>query len=159
MLLLVFVEVSGLQYFPLSIKIERGVKQGDALSCAIFIICIDPLLRNLNNNRRVKEVKLLRKNATNEEINYKGAAYADDISVICKKSNDCIQQVFYEYERLVKRSGLELNADKTEILNLSSKGKDKISFRYNDKSFAINTIGKIKFVVCIIALIQMKNIN
>jgi hypothetical protein len=69
-----------------SIKIERGVKQGDALSCAIFIICIDPLLRNLNNNRRVKEVKLLRKYATNEEINYKGAAYADDISVICKKT-------------------------------------------------------------------------
>ncbi len=77
-----------------SIKIERGVKQGDALSCAIFIICIDPLLRNPNNNRIVKEVKLLRKNATNEEINFKGAAYADDISVICKKSNDCIQQVF-----------------------------------------------------------------
>ena len=69
-----------------SIKIERGVKQGDALSCAIFIICIDPLLRNLNNNRRIKEVKLLRKTATNEEINYKGAAYADDISVICKKA-------------------------------------------------------------------------
>jgi hypothetical protein len=127
-----------------SIKIERGVKQGDALSCAIFIICIDPLLRNLNNNRRVKKVKLLRKNATNEEINYKGAAYADDISVICKKSNDCIQQVFYEYERLTKRSGLELNAEKTEILNLNSKEKDKISFRYNDKFFAINTVEKIK---------------
>ena len=142
-----------------SIKIERGVKQGDTLSCAIFIICIDPLLRNLNNNRRVKEVKLLRKNATNEEINYKGAAYADDISVICKKSNDCIQQVFYEYERLTKRSGLELNADKTEILNLNSKEKDKISFRYNDKSFAINTVKKLKYVVCIIASIQMKNIN
>ena len=71
MLLLVFVEVSGLQYFPLSIKIERGVKQGDALSCAIFIICIDPLLRNLNNNRRVKEVKLLRKNATKEKSTIK----------------------------------------------------------------------------------------
>jgi hypothetical protein len=127
-----------------SIKIERGVKQGDALSCAIFIICIDPLLRNLNKNRRVQEVKLLRKNATNEEINFKGAAYADDISIVCKKSNDCIQQVFYEYERLTKRSGLELNADKTEILNLNSKEKDKISFRYNDKSFAINTVEKIK---------------
>ncbi len=76
-----------------SIKIERGVKQGEALSCAIFIICINPLLRNLNNNRRVQEVKLLRKNATNEEINYIGAAYADDISVIGKKSNDCKQQV------------------------------------------------------------------
>ena len=98
-----------------SIKIERGVKKGDALSCAIFIICIDPLLRNRNNNRRVKEVKLLRKNATNEEINYKGAPYADDISVICIKSNYCIQQVFYEYERLTKRSGLELNAERLKF--------------------------------------------
>jgi hypothetical protein len=44
-----------------SIRIERGVKQGDALSCALFIICIDPLLRNLNNNKRVKEVKINRK--------------------------------------------------------------------------------------------------
>jgi hypothetical protein len=43
-------------------------------------------LRNLNKNKRVKEVKLLKKNATNGEINFKGAAYADDISVICKKA-------------------------------------------------------------------------
>ena len=77
-----------------SIKIEREVKQGDALGCAIFIICIDPLLRNLNNNKRVKVIKLRRKNATNEEINFKGVAYADDISVICIKSIDCKQQVF-----------------------------------------------------------------
>jgi hypothetical protein len=37
-----------------SIRIERGVKQGDALSCAIFIICIDPLLRNLNESKDIK---------------------------------------------------------------------------------------------------------
>jgi hypothetical protein len=37
-----------------SIKIERGVKHGDALSCAIFILCIDPLLRNLNKNKRIE---------------------------------------------------------------------------------------------------------
>ncbi len=100
-------------------------------------------MRNLNKNKRVKEVKLLKKNATNGEINFKGAAYVDDISVICKKSKDCIQQVFYEYERLTKRSGLELNADKTEILNLNSKEKDIISFKYNDESFAINAVEKI----------------
>ncbi len=33
-----------------TLKIETGVKQGDALSCAIFIICIDPLIRNLNKS-------------------------------------------------------------------------------------------------------------
>ena len=127
-----------------SIKIERGVKQGDALSCAIFILCIDPLLRNLNKNKRIEEVKIRRKNATNKEISFKGAAYADDISVICKKSIECIQQVFYEYERLTRRSGLELNADKTEILNLNSNEKDLISFNYNDKLFSINAVEKIK---------------
>jgi exonuclease III len=127
-----------------AIKIERGVKQGDALSCAIFILCIDPLLRNLNKNTRIKEVQLRRKNNTNNDIKFKAAAYADDISVICKKSHDCIQQVFYEYEKLTRRSGLELNADKTEILNLNLEDTDLITFRYNGDPYAINSVGKIK---------------
>jgi hypothetical protein len=58
-----------------------------------------------------------------------------------KKSIECIQQVLYEY-KLTKRSGLELNADKTEILNLNSKEKDLIYFNYNDKSFSINVVEK-----------------
>ena len=127
-----------------SIKIERGVKQGDALSCAIFIICIDPLLRNLNKNGKIEEIKLRSNNNIRDEINYKGAAYADDISIICKKSQDCIQEVFYEYEKLTKRSGLELNADKTEILNLNSKERDRVQFNYNESSFTIKTVDKIK---------------
>jgi hypothetical protein len=67
-------------------SIKREVKQGDALGCAIFIICIDYLLRNLNNNKKVKEIKYRRKNATNETINFKGAAYAHEINIICKKA-------------------------------------------------------------------------
>ena len=93
---------------------------------------------------RIKEVKIRRKNFANEEINFKASAYADDISVICEKSPESIQQVFCEYERLTRRSGLELNADKTEILNLNSKEKDMISLNYNGKSFAISTVEKIK---------------
>jgi hypothetical protein len=65
-------------------------------------------LRNLNKNKRVKEIKLRRKIATNEEINFKGAAYAEDISVIFRKSTDCIQQVIYEYERLTKNQAWNL---------------------------------------------------
>jgi len=38
-------------YLSKKISIERGVKQGDALSCAIFILCIDPLIRNINKNK------------------------------------------------------------------------------------------------------------
>jgi exonuclease III len=131
-------------FFSDSIKIERGVKQGDALSCAIFIICIDPLLRNINMNKKIKEIKITSKHGKKEDINFKGAAYADDISVICKKNMESIQQVFHEYERLTKRSGLELNADKTEILILNDKDKESICFNYNNESFVIQTVGKIK---------------
>ncbi len=101
-------------------------------------------MRNLNNNKRVREVKISRKKVKNVEINFKSAAYADDLSVICEKSYDCIQQVFYEYKRLTQRSGRELNADKTEIVNLNSKEKDQITFRYNEKSFEISTVEKVK---------------
>jgi hypothetical protein len=35
------------------INIRRGVKQGDALSCALFILSIDPLIRNIKNNETI----------------------------------------------------------------------------------------------------------
>ena len=34
----------------LGYKILKGVKQGDALSCILFIICIEPLIRNIKEN-------------------------------------------------------------------------------------------------------------
>jgi hypothetical protein len=55
------------------INIERGVKQGDALSCAIFIICIDPLIRNLNKNAGISPVRVKVKNRL-ETINFKAAS-------------------------------------------------------------------------------------
>jgi hypothetical protein len=122
-----------------SIDIKRGVKQGDALSCAIFIICIDPLLRNLNNSKYVKEVKLNTSLTT-----FKAGAYADDVSVICRNCPNSIQGVFNEYSRLTERSGLELNADKTEILRLNSSVAQNLKFKYRNESFDISTINKLK---------------
>jgi exonuclease III len=121
------------------IQILRGVKQGDALSCAIFIICIDPLLRNLNNNKLIKAVKIGRSG-----IRFKAAAYADDVSVVCKEDQESIQQVFMEYEKLTKRSGLELNADKTEILMLNAMNEKILQIKYMDKIFKIMTVNKLK---------------
>ena len=100
-----------------SIKIERGVKQGDALSCAIFILCIDPLIRNINDDRNIDVVDIKTK-ISNLQVNYKAGGFADDINVICKGNLRSIQRIFWQYERLTKRSGLTLNADKTEILAL-----------------------------------------
>jgi exonuclease III len=127
-----------------AIKIERGVKQGDALSCAIFIICIDPLIRNINKNKNIKEIKITSVNNIINNISFKAAAYADDVSIICGKDIKSIQLVFSEYERLTNRSGLELNADKTEILNLTGKDKYVASFWYDRKAYLVPTVQKMK---------------
>ena len=124
-----------------SIKIERGVKQGDALSCAIFIICIDPLLRNINKSKVIQAIDI---KFGREKICFKGGAFADDISVICKNDITSIQGVFNEYNRLTCRSGLQLNADKTEILNLNDTNQNQYSIKYNQQNVVINTVTKLK---------------
>ena len=121
------------------IEIRRGVKQGDALSCAIFIICIDPLLRNINSNEQIRKVKI-------GNLNFKAAAYADDISVVCNDDQKSIQGVFAEYEKLTIRSGLELNADKTEIIRLNkpTNTKEKFKVTYNNLQVDITLVRSLK---------------
>jgi hypothetical protein len=113
-------------YFSDSISIERGVKQGDALSCAIFIICIDPLLRNLNGNSKIKGITLKIK-LSKKSVCHKASGFADDVSVICSNDDESISQIFQEYQRLTDKADLELNADKTEILTINSQKKCIIS--------------------------------
>jgi hypothetical protein len=128
------------------ICINRGVKQGDALSCALFILCIDPLIRNINLNRKIKGVEIISR-ITKKKFEYKITGYADDIAITIRNDPTSIQQVFHEYERLTKRSGLELNADKTEILNLvqpENRKKTKINFSYMEQDFCVETVNSLK---------------
>jgi hypothetical protein len=130
-------------YFSESIRIERGVKQGDALSCAIFILCVDPLLRNLNKNDKIKGITLKLKRS-NLSFQHKSSGYADDISIICKDTQGSLEAIFEEYQRLTKLSGLELNADKTEILRLTSIEGKSYSFKYQGKIHKIKNVSKLK---------------
>ncbi len=128
-------------YFSDRISIERGVKQGDTLSFAVFILCIDPLIRNINSNILIKKV-----NVTNRKsivVNHKACGFADDINVICLNDNESINEIFKEYQRLTNKSGLTLNADKTEILNINGENKT-YSVSYDDKIVKIKTVGKLK---------------
>ena len=132
-------------YLSEKINIERGVKQGDALSCALFIICIDPLLRNLNKNNLIKAINIKDKiSKKDKKIKFKAAAYADDISIICKNDPQSIQEIFNEYNRLTNKSGLELNADKTEILIINEGNHEKLSFIYQGIAFKIDPVNNIK---------------
>ena len=108
------VQVNG--HLSASFEINRGVKQGDALSCSLFVLAIDPLMRNIEANNLIEPIRIRYSENTCTSIKILG--YADDIAVVTK-DNGSIQEVFKEYERLHDCSGLKLNADKTEILRLS----------------------------------------
>ena len=113
---------------------KRGVKQGDALSCILFIMCMEPLLRNIELNPNITPIhsEKLAKDLP------KCYAYADDVSSVISNRNHCLQELFNEYSRLTKLSGLELNADKTELMVVNKAFDD----RNRTKIYEIEYLGK-----------------
>ena len=92
--------------------IKRGVKQGDALSCILFIMCMEPLLRNIECNDEISPLT-----STTLGVSLpKSYSYADDVSCTVSDDETSLKGIFKEYERFTRMSGLELNADKTEAI-------------------------------------------
>ena len=113
--------------------IKNGVKQGDALSCILFIMGVEPLLRNIENDPTIKNIDYLIP---------KTIAYADDIACIVTPDEINIKKVFKHYEDLTNISGLKLNADKTEILQKNLTMRYDIS--YNGGHVCIKPVKEIK---------------
>ncbi len=101
------------------IKIGRSVKQGDALSCALFILCIDPLIRKIEKNQNIKSIPIPRSIYSNIKIDGKVGGFADDIGLAVKNEPSTLKAIFDDYKLFSKLSGIELNIEKTEILKLN----------------------------------------
>jgi hypothetical protein len=98
-------------------KISNGVKQGDALSCTLFILAMEPLLKKIEKNDVIKSIESV-------TLQYKWpkvVGYADDITCITINDIACKQAIFNEYEKFTNVAGLKLNADKTEIYNFAGR--------------------------------------
>ena len=88
-------------------------------------------------------IKLVSK-ISKEEIGFKAGAFADDVGVLCGGDLLSVRRVFHQYERLTRRSGLQLNADKTEILVLHEEATRNYSVVYQGKQINIRTLKEIK---------------
>ena len=125
-------------------SILKGVKQGDALSCIIFIICMEPLIRNIKSNQEIRQV---RSDFLRIEIpNVYG--FADDVTVVAENNDQCVQAIFSEYETFSRVSGLLLNADKTEILCFShlepGRRRERFNVNYNGTNYTLDSKDSIK---------------
>ena len=123
-------------------KILRGVKQGDALSCILFIMCIEPLLKNIKANDRIRPIST---ECLPIEIP-KSYGFADDITVLGQRSIESVQEIFNEYEKFTRASGLTLNADKTEILcfNAARQTNHQFEVTYLDQRYVITSMPRVK---------------
>jgi len=130
------VMVNGVRYGVF--KILRGVKQGDALSCVLFVLCMEILLINIQNNADIKGAELY-------DVAIKNFIFADDTSPMVA-NRQSIQLVFNEYLKFSKISGIELNHGKTEILPLGRVRFDETPFNlsYNSEILSINNVQTLK---------------
>jgi len=131
------------------IRIRRCVKQGDALSCALFILCLDPLIRNIERNKNIKAIEI-RTPLSNKKISSKTGGFADDVGIITANCEISIKEVFLEYKRFSIRSGIKLNETKTEIMHLNKPSQifEPITFKIElpDISFEIKSVQSV--IIC-----------
>ena len=122
-------------------RIKNGVKQGDSLSCILFVLAMEPLIRNIENHQEIKNIKSRRLKIELPKC----LGYADDISVLCENSAQAIKGVMKVYEEFTLCSGLELNADKTEIFKISNHyTQQRFQFRYQGTQTIVETRDTVK---------------
>jgi hypothetical protein len=113
-------------------------------------MCIDVLIRKIIANQKIPSIRI--RNLHIPKI----VAFADDISVMT--INEGIQGVFDTYDDFSDISGLKLNVDKTEIINLKTNSSYS-SFTINNYSntYTINALDRIK--ICGVTFSTNSNIE
>jgi hypothetical protein len=97
-------------FFP----IQRGCRQGDPLSCYIFILCAEVLSLKIRNNMKIKGITL-------NEIEHKLTQFADDTTIILDGTEQSLNETLQTLNEFSAISGLNINFDKTKVVWIGKK--------------------------------------
>lgn len=115
-------------------QINQGVKQGDALSCSLFIMCMEVVMNAIEYDFTIKNLRI------SDLVIPKVYGYADDIAIIVQDVSD-LEKAINTYNEFSRASGLYLNVDKTEIINLHSvEFNQPVLLNCDDICVSINTV-------------------
>ncbi|KAH9369037.1 hypothetical protein HPB48_002617 [Haemaphysalis longicornis] len=102
-----------------SLSVTRGVRQGCPLSPLLFVLAIEPFLKNVENNSHILGLQLPGSQTV------KVTAYADDVTLYLRDEDSLVHALncFEEYSEL---AGATLNCTKSKALSLSPLEKQHI---------------------------------
>jgi hypothetical protein len=117
----------------------------EALSCTLFLLAIEPLIRNIQNCYQITPIRSLSLSYT-WPIVY---GYADDITCVINNDSISKQALINEYETFTRISGLHLNADKTEIYEFGEPTRPNMNLpithiMYLNESYQLRSVSEIK---------------
>ena len=97
-------------------EVYRGLRQGDPLSCGLFLLCLEPLLEKIRRSPAVNGLTI-----NGKEI--KLSAYADDLTLILDGTENSLRECISVIDDFGRISGMSLNKYKTRPVWI---GKDAI---------------------------------
>ncbi|TBU02145.1 putative reverse transcriptase, partial [Hamiltosporidium tvaerminnensis] len=91
----------------MSKKIDRGILQGDSLSPLLFVLCMDPLSRKLNEKYTKVTVQTDAESHTTNHL-----LFIDDLKLLAKDSST-LSAMTGEAKEFLEVIGLDINKDKS----------------------------------------------
>ena len=130
------------------IPLERGVRQGDALSPMLYVLCVEVLACKIRASQSIEGFLLPGAGG----LQFKVCQYADDTTAFVKsvKSLHALFNVISDFER---GSGAKLNRSKTEALWLGS-WKDR-----TDEPLGLTWVKKTKILGIVFGTINVERDN
>jgi len=100
-------------------SVQRGCRQGDALSPYLFILCAEILSVLIRNNPRIKGIKIGGKD-------YIVSQYADDTSLTLDGTTESLKNTMLVLKFYGRISGLNINTDKTKVIWIGSRKNSQL---------------------------------
>ena len=105
--------------------VDRGLRQGDSLSCMLFNITLEKIIRNIHvsssgtiTNYFQRGITEQRPSGTLYSQPLQYLAYADDIALLGRNRNDIVK-AFKKLESASAKAGLVINEPKTNYMIMS----------------------------------------
>jgi hypothetical protein len=109
-------------FYSESVNTNRGVRQGDALSCTLFILAMIPFILSITKDERIKGIKCA------DNLRIPVLVYADNTTILLEPDSD-FRALLELLETFKRASNANVNMTKSVIITVSNVTIPEIEFQ------------------------------